>query len=83
VRNGGARAGAAVPQLYVVAAPAGERRRLLGFEPVVLEPGESRRVTIVAEPRLVVRYDGCGRIAGGSCRIAVAAPRTPSFSAPT
>jgi beta-glucosidase len=32
--------------------------RLLGFERVELGAGESRRVTVTAEPRLLARYDG-------------------------
>jgi beta-glucosidase len=48
--------------------------RLLGFERVVLKPGESRRVTVTAEPRLLARFDlGAGRwrIAAGSYRVAL------------
>jgi beta-glucosidase len=32
--------------------------RLLGFERVELEPGESRSVTLAADRRLVTRFDG-------------------------
>ena len=32
--------------------------RLLGFERVELAPGESRTVTISADPRLLARFDG-------------------------
>ena len=32
--------------------------RLLGFERVELEPGESRSVTVRTDPRLLARYDG-------------------------
>jgi beta-glucosidase len=76
VVNVGDRAGADIPQLYLTAA-AGERRmRLLGFERIYLEPGESRRVTIEADPRLLARYDGAAgkwRIAPGSYVVAVGA----------
>ena len=58
VVNVGDRSGADVPQLYLTAAPDEQRLRLLGFERVELEPGESRRVTIEADPRLLARYDG-------------------------
>jgi len=49
--------------------------RLLGFERVELEPGESRQLTIVAEPRLLARYDGAAgqwHVAGGTYRVALA-----------
>src|SRR5262249_20924773 len=55
VTNTGARAGADVPQLYLTAAPDGARARLLGFERVELAPGESRRVAVTADPRLLAR----------------------------
>ncbi len=77
VTNTGGRAGADVPQLYLTAAPGGERQRLLGFERVDLQPGESRRVTITADPRLLARFDGPDGITGnwrvteGTHRIAV------------
>ena len=50
--------------------------RLLGFERVELEPGESRRVTIEADPRLLARYDGGAgswRIKPGGYAVAVGA----------
>ncbi|HEX6273917.1 MAG TPA: glycoside hydrolase family 3 C-terminal domain-containing protein, partial [Polyangiaceae bacterium] len=74
VRNTGARAGADVPQLYLTNAPDGARRRLLGFERVVLGPGESRRVEIAADPRLLARFGadtGQWHIAPGVHRVAV------------
>jgi beta-glucosidase len=58
VTNTGKREGADVPQLYLTKAAGDERMRLLGFERVELQPGESRRVTIVADPRLLARFDG-------------------------
>jgi beta-glucosidase len=76
VRNTGERRGADVPQLYLTAA-AGERRmRLLGFERVELAPAESRRVTIVADRRLLARFDGrTGRwqVTAGSYTVALGA----------
>jgi beta-glucosidase len=71
VTNTGERAGADVPQVYLV----GERTRLLGFERVELGAGESRTVTVTADPRLLARYDadaGQWHIAGGTYPIAVA-----------
>jgi beta-glucosidase len=34
---------------------------LLGFERVTLRPGESRRVSLVADPRLLARFDTTAR----------------------
>jgi beta-glucosidase len=71
VTNTGARAGADVAQLYLT----GDRRlRLLAFARVALAPGESRRVTLSAEPRVLARHDGDGgawHIAGGRYPVAV------------
>lgn len=58
VTNTGERAGADVPQLYLIEAPGERRMRLLGFERVELAPGEARRVTLTADPRLLARFDG-------------------------
>ena len=58
VKNTGERKGADVPQLYLTEAAGDKRVRLLGFERVELEPGESRRVTLEADPRLLARFDG-------------------------
>lgn len=74
VRNTGDRAGADVPQLYLTEA-AGERRtRLLGFQRVELEPGESRRVSLTADPRLFARFDvarGAFHVAPGAYALVV------------
>ena len=72
VHNTVTRDGTDVVQLYLVKAAGEKRCRLLGFERVELSPGQSRRVTIEAEPRLLARY--CGdrwRIAGGNYVVAV------------
>jgi beta-glucosidase len=58
VTNIGDRPGADVPQLYLTDAAGDRRTRLLGFERVELEPGESRTVTVTADPRLLARFDG-------------------------
>lgn len=74
VVNTGERAGADVPQLYLTAAPDGQRLRLLGFERVELGPGESCTVTIEADPRVLARYDGSvgsWRIEDGNYAVAV------------
>jgi beta-glucosidase len=74
VTNTGDRDGADVPQLYLTEAAGDERMRLLGFERVELQPGESRSITVKADPRLLARYDGdAGRwhITEGTYRIAL------------
>ena len=59
VTNTGTRAGADVPQLYVQQIVAAGRtiRRLAGWTKVTLAPGETRHVTIGAEPRLLADFD--------------------------
>ena len=72
--NTGKRAGADVPQLYLTDAAGRKRKRLLGFERVALGPGESREVTVTADPRLLARFDaaeGRWRIAKGTYRVAL------------
>jgi beta-glucosidase len=74
VTNTGKRAGADVPQIYLTEAAGEKRVRLLGFERVVLKPGESREVELTADPRLLARFDakvGAWRIGGGVYRIAL------------
>jgi beta-glucosidase len=74
VTNTGDRAGADVPQLYLTDAAGDKRMRLLGFERVELEPGESREVTLTADRRLLARFDGDAgqwRIDGGTYKVAV------------
>lgn len=56
LRNTGERAGAEVVQLY--AAPPGRPHRLVGWARVELQPGESRNVTLAADPRLLASWDG-------------------------
>ena len=73
VTNTGDRRGADVPQLYLTAAPGEQRLRLLGFERVELEPAETRRVTIEADPRLLARYECGWRIDPGRYSVAVGA----------
>ncbi|MBP2512308.1 beta-glucosidase [Sphingomonas sp. PvP018] len=80
VVNTGRRAGADVPQIYVAQAAAdgagtATPMRLAGFTRLTLKPGESRRVTLTAEPRVVAQYDTAlpgWRIAGGRYRVALA-----------
>lgn len=75
VTNVGGRAGADVPQFYLTDAAGTKRLRLLGFERVALEPGESRQVTIAADPRLLATFDpraGQWRIVPGEYRVVAA-----------
>ncbi|MFL9839497.1 beta-glucosidase [Sphingomonas sp. ST-64] len=79
VTNTGKRAGADVPQLYVIREGSNKPMRLAGFQRVTLKPGESRRVTLTAEPRILADYDTKlpgWRIAGGTYRIAIAKDAT-------
>ena len=55
--NTGGRAGADVPQVYLTDAAGEKRMRLLGFERVELAPGESKEVTVIADPRLLAHFD--------------------------
>jgi len=74
VTNSGSRAGADVPQLYMTGAASERRMRLLGFERIELQPGQSHRVTLIADPRLLARYDvqaGRWRITKGVYQIAL------------
>ena len=85
VTNTGRREGADVPQVYLTQAPAEKRQRLLGFERVELKPGESRRVTITAAPRLLAHFDvatGMWKIATGRYTIALGKD-AQTFSATT
>ncbi len=74
VTNTGGRPGADVPQLYLVEAPGDRRMRLLGFQRVELAPGESRTLSIIADLRLLARFDDQldrWRIAPGPHRVAL------------
>lgn len=57
VTNSGARAGSDVVQLYLTGRPGGPARRLIGFQKISLAPGETRRVTFQADPRLLADFD--------------------------
>ncbi len=62
VRNSSQRAGAATPQFYV-SGPKGANvsLRLVGWARVDLKPGESRRVTVSIDPRLLATFDEAAR----------------------
>ena len=72
VRNDGARAGVALPQLYVTA-PDGSPLRLAGWSRRTLAPGESASVTITADRRVLARWRDAGwKIAQGRYRLTLA-----------
>jgi beta-glucosidase len=73
VTNSGPRAGVEVAQLYVKVDGV---NRLAGWSRVSLESGETRQLTIVAEPRLLANFNvrqRNWRIAGGRYRVTVSA----------
>lgn len=73
VTNTGTRAGADVPQVYTVMP--GKARRLIGWAKTVLQPGESRMISVTADPRLLASYDTkAGRwvVAPGEVKVIVA-----------
>jgi len=75
VENTGTRAGADVVQVYAAREGSGQPMRLVGFQRVELKPGEKRRVTIKAEPRVLADWDQSlpgWRVRGGRYRVAVA-----------
>jgi beta-glucosidase len=59
VTNTGKRAGADVPQVYV--SRPGKAKRLIGWDKRVLAPGETRQVTVTADPRIVGDFDAATR----------------------
>jgi beta-glucosidase len=69
VKNAGQRRGADIPQFYLRRPDDAEFAiRLAGWSRVLLEPGETRRVTLTVDPRLLARFDtasGTWQIASG------------------
>lgn len=82
VANTGDREGIDTPQVYAVidGVP-----RLIGWSRVALKPGETRQVTVSADPRLLARYDTAlpgWRIDEGLVQVFVGADaQTPSLKA--
>jgi beta-glucosidase len=75
VTNTSQRAGADVPQVYLVSVGGKAEPRLLGFRRVQLAPGETQTVRMNIDPRLLAHYDAAGgrwRLAGGTYRLALA-----------
>ncbi len=72
VRNIGARAGIATPQFYAMLPVRGAPTvRLIGWERVALAPGESKEITITADPRLLAAFDAGWKIAAGDVAVSV------------
>lgn len=65
VTNTGARAGADVPQLYLVSAAGHKRLRLAGFDKVELAPGASKSLVVTIDPRLLADWENGGWIIKG------------------
>lgn len=59
VRNDGSRRGTVVPQLYLIG-PDATPLRLAGWRRETLMPGQSARVTISADPRILARWQSGG-----------------------
>ena len=66
VANVGDREGTVVPQVYIRGRGA---KRLIGWARATLKPGESRELTLAAEPRVIANWDDtrrCYQIGAGS-----------------
>jgi beta-glucosidase len=67
VTNTGSKAGADVPQLYLVSANGQKQQRLAAFDRVELAAGASKKITVTIEPRILAEWEGGKwQIAGGS-----------------
>jgi beta-glucosidase len=76
VTNTGQRPGKDAPQVYLTSAAGKPLQRLIGFEKVELKPGETRRVTVTADPRLLGGFDVVGKrwsLKAGDYQVAVGA----------
>jgi beta-glucosidase len=75
VRNAGARAGMAVPQVYVGGDGWEAPKRLGGWQKVALQPNETKTVTLLIDPRLLAMFDATTnswKIAAGTYRVMLA-----------
>ncbi len=57
LQNVGDRPGAEAAQVYLTSKAGQKTLRLIGFSKVALQPGETRRVTIQADPRVLADFD--------------------------
>ena len=72
VTNSGRVAGKQVVQLYLVEKPGGPVRRLLAFDKVAVAPGETKKVALTVDPRLLAEFDAAAhqwRIDAGNYRV--------------
>jgi beta-glucosidase len=82
VSNTGKRAGIDTPQVYLTRGPDRTQQRLIGWKRVELKPGESQRVSIKADPRLLANWDEKAhgwRLGGGAYQLFVG----PDAASPT
>ena len=61
VTNTGRRAAIETPQLYLARGPHRPQQRLLAWSRIALKPGETRRVVLAADPRLLADWSEAGR----------------------
>jgi len=72
VTNTGSRAGATVPQLYLVSVNGEVRQRLVGFQKVDLGSGSTRKINLTIDPRILAEWEGRGwTIAAGRYEFAL------------
>ncbi len=79
VTNTGTREGIDTPQVYLVSSPTRRQQRLIGWSRVSLKPGESRQVSVTADPRLLGNWDEAARrwrVEAGDYRVALATDAT-------
>ena len=75
VTNTGKLAGKDAPQVYLTHTPEAKTQRLIGFSKVELAPGESRTVSLTADPRLLANFNAKTQkweLAGGDYTVTVA-----------
>lgn len=88
VANTGARAGKAVPQVYVSKVGAGWEapKRLGGWDKLLLDAGERRASTVQLDPRTLAVFDGASgrwKIAAGEYRVILASAADAPLSTVT
>ncbi len=72
VANTGSRSGATVAQVYLVSRNGETKRRLVAFQRAELAPGESRKLDLTIDPRLLADWNGKGwTIPAGRYRFAI------------
>ncbi len=79
VRNAGKTAGQDVPQVYLTDAAGKARKRLIGWQRISAQPGETVHVTLKADPRLLADFDATAhdwRIDAGRYQVALGASAT-------